>query len=81
MCKPAKPADAARARRKRTEELEEDDAETEAGAFGPGLGKSGGGVEGDRSRIAMDAGRARPSDFCVRCWKREVLRPGAFPCA
>jgi len=49
-------ADAARARRKRTEKYEKDGAETEAGAFGPGLGKSGGGVEGGRSRIAMDAG-------------------------
>lgn len=72
-------ADAARARRnKRTEKYEEAGAaETEACAFGPGLGKGGGGVEGDSSRIAMDAGRARV-ELCLACCKSPVERGAPF---
>lgn len=49
-----------------TMKYEEDDAEMEAGAFWPGLGKRGGGVDGDRSRIAMDAGRALVELVCCK---------------
>jgi len=50
-------AAAARARRRRREKYEDDEDDkavaAEAGGLAPGLGKCGGGVEGDRSRIAM----------------------------
>jgi hypothetical protein len=50
-------AAAARARRRRREKYDDDDkaVAAEASGFAPGLGKCGGGVEGDRSRIAMSS--------------------------